>query len=63
MTYVLVNGLRRLALQAADLAQATCATIRRMLFKIGALVSSVSAASGSAAGGGRCLRPYIQEGQ
>ena len=39
MTYVLVNGLRRLALQATDLAQATCATIRRKLFKIGALVT------------------------
>jgi Transposase DDE domain group 1 len=39
MAYVLIEGLRRLALQATDLADATCGTIRRKLFKIGALVS------------------------
>ncbi len=39
MAYVLVEGLRRLALQATDLADATCGTIRRKLFKIGALVT------------------------
>jgi hypothetical protein len=39
MAYVLLNSLRRLALQATDLADATCGTIRRKLFKIGALVT------------------------
>ena len=39
MAYVLVDGLRRIALQATDLADATCGTIRRKLFKIGALVT------------------------
>jgi hypothetical protein len=39
MAYVLVNGLRRIALQTTDLADATCGTIRRKLFKIGALVT------------------------
>ena len=39
MAYVLVEGARRLALQATDLADATCGTIRRKLFKIGALVT------------------------
>jgi len=39
MAYVLVEGLRRLALQTTDLADASCATIRRKLFKIGALVT------------------------
>jgi len=39
MAYVLVEALRRLALQATDLADATCGTIRRKLFKIGALVT------------------------
>jgi Transposase DDE domain group 1 len=39
MAYVLVNSLRRLALQTTDLADATCGTIRRKLFKIGALVT------------------------
>ena len=39
MAYVLVNGLRRLALQTTDLADATCGAIRRKLFKIGALVT------------------------
>src|SRR5258707_15393283 len=39
MAYVLVNGLRRLALQTTDLADATCGTVRRKLFKIGALVT------------------------
>ena len=40
MAYVLVNGLRRLALQTTDLADATCGAIRRKLFKIGALVTT-----------------------
>jgi hypothetical protein len=39
MAYVLVEATRRLALQATDLADATCGTIRRKLFKIGALVT------------------------
>jgi hypothetical protein len=39
MAYVLIEGTRRLALQATDLANATCGTIRRKLFKIGALVT------------------------
>ena len=39
MAYVLVNSVRRLALQTTDLADATCGTIRRKLFKIGALVT------------------------
>ena len=39
MAYVLLDGLRRIALQATDLADATCGTIRRKLFKIGALVT------------------------
>jgi hypothetical protein len=39
MAYVLVESLRRIALQATDLAAASCGTIRRKLFKIGALVS------------------------
>jgi hypothetical protein len=39
MAYVLVETLRRVALAGSDLAQATCATIRRKLFKIGALVT------------------------
>jgi hypothetical protein len=39
MSYVLVNSLRRLALQTTDLADATCGTIRRKLFKISALVT------------------------
>jgi hypothetical protein len=39
MAYVLVDATRRLALQATDLADATCGTIRRKLFKIGALVT------------------------
>jgi len=39
MAYVLIEGLRRIALQATDLADASCGTIRRKLFKIGALVS------------------------
>jgi hypothetical protein len=39
MAYVLLDGLRRIALQATDLANATCGTIRRKLFKIGALVT------------------------
>ncbi len=39
MAYVLVNSLRRIALQTTDLADATCGTIRLKLFKIGALVT------------------------
>ena len=39
MAYVLLDSLRRRALQATDLANATCGTIRRKLFKIGALVT------------------------
>jgi hypothetical protein len=39
MAYVLVDSLRRLGLQATELADATCGTIRRKLFKIGALVT------------------------
>jgi hypothetical protein len=39
MAYVLLEGLRRIALQATDLANASCGTIRRKLFKIGALVT------------------------
>jgi len=39
MAYVLVASLRRIGLQATDLADATCGTIRRKLFKIGALVT------------------------
>jgi hypothetical protein len=39
MAYVLLDSLRRLALQATDLADATCGTIRRKLLKIGVLVT------------------------
>jgi hypothetical protein len=39
MGYVLLDSLRRLALQATEFADATCGTIRRKLFKIGALVT------------------------
>jgi hypothetical protein len=39
MAFVLVDSLRRIALKATDLADATCGTIRRKLFKIGALVT------------------------
>jgi hypothetical protein len=39
MAYVLLDTLRRIGLQATDLADATCGTIRRKLFKIGALVT------------------------
>jgi hypothetical protein len=39
MAYVLLASLRRIALQTTDLADATCGTIRRKLFKIGALVT------------------------
>jgi hypothetical protein len=39
MAYVLLDSLRRLALPATDLADATCGTIRRKLLKIGALVT------------------------
>jgi hypothetical protein len=39
MAYVLLESLRRIALQATDLADASCGTIRRKLLKIGALVT------------------------
>jgi hypothetical protein len=39
MAYVLTDSLRRRALHATALANATCGTIRRKLFKIGALVT------------------------
>jgi len=39
MAYVLVDSLRRRALATTDLADATCGTIRRKLFKIGGLVT------------------------
>src|SRR6185295_1521799 len=39
MSYVLIESLRRIALQATDLAAASCGTIRRKLCKIGALVT------------------------
>jgi hypothetical protein len=39
MAYVLIESVRRLALATTQLAQATCGTIRRKLFKIGALVT------------------------
>ncbi|HUI35443.1 MAG TPA: IS1380 family transposase [Stellaceae bacterium] len=39
MAYVLLESLRRTALPATDLAAASCGTIRRKLFKIGALVT------------------------
>jgi hypothetical protein len=39
MAYVLIDSLRRIGLPGSDLAQATCGTIRRKLFKIGALVT------------------------
>src|SRR5215813_3413626 len=38
MAYVLLCGLRRIALRHTQFAQATCGTIRLKLFKIGALV-------------------------
>jgi hypothetical protein len=39
MAYVLVNSMRRLALQTTDFADATCGSIRRKLLKIGAIVT------------------------
>jgi len=39
MAYVLIDSLRRIGLQATDLADATAGTIRRKLIKIGALVT------------------------
>jgi Transposase DDE domain group 1 len=39
MAYVLMESLRRLGLEATELADATCGTIRRKLFKIGALIT------------------------
>jgi hypothetical protein len=38
MAYVLLDGLRRIALQETTLANATCGSIRLKLFKIAALV-------------------------
>ena len=38
MAYVMLCGLRRIALRHTQFAQATCGTIRLKLFKIGALV-------------------------
>ena len=38
MGYVLMNELRRRALQGTEFAEATCQTIRLKLFKIGGLV-------------------------
>jgi hypothetical protein len=38
MAYVLIDGLRRIGLEATKLADATCGTIRLKLLKIGALV-------------------------
>ena len=38
LAYLLVNAIRRLALHQTELAEATCATIRLKLFKIGAVV-------------------------
>lgn len=38
LAYTLVEGIRRTALQGTELAEATCATIRLRLFKIGAVV-------------------------
>ena len=39
MAYVLVESIRRIALAATEFANATCGTIRLMLFKIGAQVT------------------------
>jgi hypothetical protein len=39
MAYVLLDSLRRIALRATELAEASCGTIRRKLLKIGALVT------------------------
>jgi len=39
MADILVESTRHLGLQTTDLANATCGTIRRKLFKIGALVT------------------------
>ena len=38
IAYTLINAIRKIALQQTELAQATCATIRLKLFKIGAVV-------------------------
>ncbi len=38
LAYTLIHAIRRIALQQTELAQATCATIRLKLFKIGAVV-------------------------
>jgi hypothetical protein len=47
MAYVLVSALRRIALSATRLADATCGTIRLKLFKIGGQFASASAGSSS----------------
>ena len=39
MAHVLVDRLRRITLQATDLADVTCGTIRRRPFKIGTVVT------------------------
>ena len=39
MAYVLLESMRRMALQSTDLADASCGTIRRKLLKIAALVT------------------------
>jgi hypothetical protein len=39
MAYVMLDSLRRIALPGTDLAAASCGTIRRKLFKIGALLT------------------------
>ena len=39
MAYVLIEGLRRIAFATTELADASCGTFRRKLFKIGALVT------------------------
>ena len=39
LAYVLVEGIRRLALKGTEMARAQCATIRLKLLKIGAVVT------------------------
>ena len=38
LAYTLIHAIRRIALKGTDLANATCATIRLKLFKIGAVI-------------------------
>ena len=47
LAYVLMTALRRMALQGTELAQVTVGTIRLKLLKLGALVTTASAASRS----------------